>query len=43
MERRPILYLCGIAVLASCGQGGQGQLIGVQNQPSLGTKSTLME
>lgn len=35
MERSPILYLCGIAaVMASCGKGGQGQLIGAQNRPS---------
>jgi sulfatase modifying factor 1 len=25
---RPIIYLCAIGLLASCGQGGQGQLIG---------------
>jgi sulfatase modifying factor 1 len=31
---RPILYLCAIGLLASCGRGGQGQLIGVQNRPS---------
>jgi formylglycine-generating enzyme required for sulfatase activity len=31
---RPILYLCAIGLLASCGRGGQGQLIGVQGRPS---------
>ena len=30
---RPIIYLCAIGLLASCGQGGQGQLIGVQARP----------
>lgn len=34
MERRPIVYLCAIALLlASCGRGGEGQLIGAQNRP----------
>lgn len=31
---RPILYLCAIGLLASCGAGGQGQLIGVQSRPT---------
>jgi formylglycine-generating enzyme required for sulfatase activity len=31
---RPIVYLCAIGLLASCGRGGQGQLIGVQQRPS---------
>ncbi|HRF80433.1 MAG TPA: SUMF1/EgtB/PvdO family nonheme iron enzyme, partial [Flavobacteriales bacterium] len=30
---RPIVYLCAIVLLASCGGGGQGQLIGVQGRP----------
>ncbi|MBS1582516.1 MAG: SUMF1/EgtB/PvdO family nonheme iron enzyme [Bacteroidetes bacterium] len=35
MERRPILYSCAVIVLlASCGRGGEGQLIGAQNRPS---------
>jgi sulfatase modifying factor 1 len=32
--QRPILYLLAIGLLASCGRGGQGQLIGVQKRPS---------
>ena len=31
---RPIIYLCAIGLLASCGRGGQGQLIGAQQRPS---------
>jgi formylglycine-generating enzyme len=31
---RPLLYLCAIGLLASCGAGGQGQLIGVQSRPT---------
>ncbi len=31
---RPIIYFCAIGLLASCGRGGQGQLIGVQQRPS---------
>nr|MDQ3101839.1 SUMF1/EgtB/PvdO family nonheme iron enzyme [Bacteroidota bacterium] len=31
---RPIIYLGVIGLLASCGRGGQGQLIGVQQRPS---------
>ena len=34
MERRPFVILCAIGLLASCGQGGQGQLIGAQNRPA---------
>ena len=34
MELRPIVYLCALGLLASCGQGGQGQLIGSQNRPA---------
>jgi len=30
---RPIVYLFAIVLLASCGGGGQGQLIGVQSRP----------
>ena len=33
MERRPFVILCAIGLLASCGGGGQGQLIGVQGRP----------
>ncbi|MBK9758472.1 MAG: SUMF1/EgtB/PvdO family nonheme iron enzyme [Flavobacteriales bacterium] len=33
MELRPLTYLCVIALLASCGEGGNGQLIGAQNRP----------
>ena len=34
MELRPIVYLCAIGLLASCGQGGQGQLI--EGRPGAG-------
>lgn len=30
---RPIIYVAAMALLASCGGGGQGQLIGVQQRP----------
>ena len=33
MYLRPIGYLIAIALLASCGQGGQGQLVGAMNRP----------
>jgi formylglycine-generating enzyme required for sulfatase activity len=33
MELRPILYLGAIGLLASCGGGGQGQLVGAQGRP----------
>ena len=33
MELRPLTYVCVIALLASCGEGGTGQLIGAQNRP----------
>ena len=32
--QRPILYLGAIGLLASCGGGGQGQLIGAQGRPA---------
>ena len=34
MRLRPIVYLCAIGFLVSCGGGGQGQLIGAQGRPS---------
>jgi len=34
MNLRPIAYLGAVGLLASCGRGGQGQLIGAQNRPA---------
>ena len=33
MDRRPIYFIGAIGLLASCGGGGQGQLIGAQGRP----------
>ncbi|MCC6402358.1 MAG: gliding motility-associated lipoprotein, partial [Flavobacteriales bacterium] len=33
MQLRPIIYIGAVGLLASCGGGGQGQLIGVVGRP----------